>query len=394
MLLKLILVVEWLIVRLFSAIVPQRKLADENRLLLTGNFYSEAWIRSQLEVFEHSCKVKEVYMVAENPVPDIAKVTALYAPAWLNRVLGKDIARLVYFGWTAIRLRPQVLGGFHLLLNGLFAVLFAKLVGARAVYICGGGIREVLGGGYTTENRIFGRLKHAEPGVEKLLHKLVRCFDYVVVRGSKAKHYFVNEVAVESSNVHIITAGIDTKRFAPASQYERSFDMVFVGRISEVKRLHLVIEALAIINKQKEASLLVVGDGPDREAMEELADKLGVAEQVTFAGWQTEVEKFLNQSRLFLLTSSSEGLSQAMLQAMLSGLPALVSDVGDLGDVVVDGENGYLLEPCEPGLIAEKVMSLLNDPPTYKKMATSARDAALDYDIVKVSERWDRMLSR
>lgn len=391
--LRCILAVELLLVKLLGVLIPKRKLLPRNKVLLTGNFYSDAWIRSQLEVFSYSDRVSEVYMVAENTVPVIDKVTPLYAPSWLNRLLGKDIARLVYFGCVAIKMRPQVLGGFHLLLNGLFSVFFAKLVGARSVYVCGGGIREVKGGGYTTENRIFGRLKEAEPAIENLLCALVRRCDYVVVRGTKARDYFVGEAGVRSQQVHIITAGIDTQRFKPEPGIGKAYDMVFVGRISEVKRLHLVIEAMALIQKERAVSLLVVGDGPGREEAEALADRLGVRKSIEFAGWQNEVENFLNQSRLFLLTSSSEGLSQAMLQAMLCEVPALVSDVGDLSDVVKEGVNGYLLEPCEPALIAERVLALLNNESLQQQMAVAAREAALDYDIRKVGERWDNMLS-
>ncbi|WP_413692339.1 hypothetical protein [Psychromonas sp. KJ10-2] len=97
-------------------------------------------------------------MVASTSVPNIDKVSGLYAPKWLSSLFGKVGARLFYFTWIAITKRPDVLVGFHLLLNGLFVVVLAKLIGAKSVYICGGGPREVIGGELTQKIEFLTKL--------------------------------------------------------------------------------------------------------------------------------------------------------------------------------------------------------------------------------------------
>lgn len=390
--LGLILSIYLVIVKVFSVILPSKKLKPSKTILLTGNFYSEAWIKSQLEVFEFSEHTDVVYMVAENQVPDIPKVVAKYAPAWMNKLLGKDIARLVYFGFVAIKLRPDVIGGFHLLLNGLASLLLAKLVGARSLYVCGGGIREIEGGGHGTENRIFGRISGPNPSIEAKLGEAVKRFDHVVVRGTSAKAFLCDHIGVNPANIFIITAGMNVERFKADPNAEKQYDVVFVGRISEVKRLNIPIEALGELKSKRSVSLVVVGDGPDRQMMEDLGESCGVRAQITFAGWQNRVEDFLNQSRTFVLTSSSEGLSQAMLQAMLCELPVIVSDVGDLSDVVSNDVNGYLLDPCNKASLAAVLGDLLSDEEKLAEMGKRAREEALNYGIQLVGQRWDNLL--
>ena len=79
-------------------------------------------------------------------------------------------------------------------------------------------------------------------------------------------------------------------------------------------------------------------------------------------GFQADVPFSLKKARLFVLTSVSEGLSLAMMEAMLCGLPAVVPSLGDLGDLVVDQVNGCLMDAPDPGVCADRILELLGDP--------------------------------
>ena len=326
--------------------VNERTSAAPLTLLLTGNFYSDTWIRSQLAPLAASDRVLQIIMVTSKPLPVVNKVTPYYPGERLKKIFGADVARLITFLMLAFKLKPDLVGGYHLLLNGLLALFAGRCVSAKTLYVCGGGIREVRGGGFESESRIFGVLQKASASIEQQLLKAVRRFDYIFVRGNRARDFFLAQGVPETA-LHIVTAGIDQAAFNVQAT-EKKYDLVFVGRISKVKRLHLVIEALGELKQRGHGyRLLVVGDGPDRSDMETLADRLGVRAQIQFVGWTNDVADYLRQAKVFILTSSSEGMSQAMLQAMFCGLPALVTDVGDLSDAIIPGSNGLLIHTDE-----------------------------------------------
>ena len=124
-------------------------------ILLTGTFFSDNWVRSHLLPLAASDRCHRVRMVATTQVPEMPKVEGLYPPTWLMKYTGEVPARLLYFIWIAIRTRPHIVGGFHLLVNGLLAPLLGRFVGAKSLYFCVGGPVEVLDGGIWGGNRVF-----------------------------------------------------------------------------------------------------------------------------------------------------------------------------------------------------------------------------------------------
>lgn len=362
----------------------------EIEVLLTGTFYSDHWIRTHLLPLARASRCRRVRMVATTPVPTIEKVEAVYPPRWLVRAIGSVPSRLLLFVWLGLRDRPHVVGGFHLLLNGLVAGLLGHAIGARTLYICGGGPREVEGGGYATENKLFNKLGSPDMPVERALLEAVRDFDIVIVMGSSAVRYFRQWDTVD--RYYIVPGGFDGDQFYPAD-HEPTADLILVGRLSSVKRVDTLLRAVGAMQAERPgASAIVVGDGPDRPTLEALAADLGITPYVTFAGWQNDVAHWLRRARIFTLTSDSEGLSQAMVQAMLCGLPVVVSNVGDLSDLVQNSENGFLVNDRRPEQFAACFSEILADPHRWTAMSASARATAERLEIRNVSRVWDDIL--
>lgn len=358
-------------------------------ILLTGTFYSENWITSHLLPLAKSKSCGNVLMVSETPVPSIENVTGVYPSKWLRRVIGGDLARIVLYFWTGLRVKPHIVGGFHISPNGLAAALLGGLIGAWSLYICGGGPREVLGGAYGTGNRLFDKLGKPDSIVERLLLKSVNCFDLVVTMGSGAVSFFRDRGV--RSMFRVIPGGYDGKRFYP-SEREASTDLILVGRLSRVKRVDIFLKAL---KKGKERipdiSAVIVGDGPDRTFLEKVMTELGLRENVRFIGHRDDVEQWLRGAKAFVLTSDSEGLSQAMIQAMLCGLPVVVSSVGDLGELVTDGLNGYLVAERNADAFARAFERLLSEPQRMLAMGRAARKQAECLLVPNVAASWEQI---
>jgi len=140
--------------------------------------------------------------------------------------------------------------------------------------------------------------------------------------------------------------------------------------------------------------VVIVGDGKLRQALEALAVELGLSERVRFIGHRLDVDKWLSKAKLFLLTSDSEGLPIAAIEAMMCGLPVVASDVGDLADLVEDGVNGYLVSRRSPRESAQRVLELLGDQTKMRAFGVSARQTALRYGTSRAIQQWDAILGQ
>ena len=162
--------------------------------------------------------------------------------------------------------------------------------------------------------------------------------------------------AVPHARIHVITNGVSAHISLSAAQQEQlkvSYDIApgaFVigsmGRLSREKRYDRLIRALAEMRSRAPARdivLVLVGEGPERPALEHLAKSLNVEAHVRFCGYQARARDYLDIFDLFLLSSDTEGMPVALLEAMAAGCPVGVTDVGDCRDVIDDGRAGVLL---------------------------------------------------
>ena len=388
--LRVLLIVHYVLVRVFKYLPYKKNKKKSLKILATGTFYSDHWLVTHLRPMANANVCEQLTMVASIPVPEIDNVDGQYAPTWLTSIFGKVGARLLYFSYLAITKRPDVLVGFHLLVNGLFVVVLAKLIGAKSVYICGGGPREVMDGGFKTENRIFNRIGQPDLFIEKMLIKSVNEMDLVVSMGTSAISYFKNKGV--STHFEIVPGGFDESIFFPRAEVNKKYDLILIGRLSDVKRVDRFLESIQIAKKQlPHLNAVIVGDGPDKEKLQTMADELGVVDSVYFAGWQNNVEFWLQQSRCFVLTSDSEGLSQALIQAMMCGLPAVNSNVGDLGDLIEDTKNGYLVDPLTSENFAIKYKEIFESKERLTEFSKAALLSSEKFKVTHVEQHWQKI---
>jgi L-malate glycosyltransferase len=370
---------------------PRAASATGHDILLTGTFYSDGWLASHLRALAMAERCARIRFVAAAPVPALPNVEAIYPPRWLTRLAGAVPARLATFAWVACRTRPHLVGGFHLLINGLVAILVGRLVGSRSLYFCVGGPAEVQDGGIRSENRLFSRLETPDPVVERRLLQTVAACDLVITMGTGAIAFF-RERGVETV-FHVISGAVDTERFR-AVDATPTVDLILVARLVSIKRVDLFLQAVERVRRElPTVTATVVGDGPLRPHLEQLARELGIAGQVSFVGQQRGVEAWLRRAKVFVLTSDSEGLSLSLMEAMVCGLPAVVSEVGDLGDLVKNGINGYLVSDRTPEAFAARLVELLTDAEQRAAFGRAARRAGERYAVGAVTRLWNDILS-
>jgi L-malate glycosyltransferase len=362
------------------------------RVLLTGLFLSNAWLDAHARPLASSARVESILIVTDKAMLEIPKVTYVCPPRWLQRLTGRIPARGLWCVLTALHSRPHVVGGFHLLLNGIVALLSARLVHARALYFCVGGWTETWGGGARSENRLFGRQGSDNLALQRELFRLVAQFDLILPMGTRAGSYLRRQGAL--CPIEVMSGGVSRGRVVGHDGFEgREFDVIFVGRLVRVKRVDVLLEASALVARRRPSlRVAIVGDGPLRKELEDQAGDLGLGRNVVFLGHRNDVAEWLRRARIFVLTSDSEGLALSAIEASMAGLPCVVSDVGDLADLVVDGRNGWRVPRRNPEALAHRILDLLGDPERLAAFSRAAEEAARPYSVESMSRRWDRVL--
>jgi glycosyltransferase involved in cell wall biosynthesis len=360
-------------------------------ILLTGRFFSENWALSHLAPLAASQWCSRLTVVSTFPLSPMPKVAVLYPPRWLVALVGATPARLLAFAMAAFRKRPHVIGGFHITFNAVLAIFLASLTGARSLYFCVGGPAEVLDGGIWREGGAFKKMETPDPLVEsRFIRAADRC-DLIITMGTRAVQFFRQKGVTRPA--HVLSGGIDSERFRPTGA-PRPYDLILVGRLEEVKRIDLFLDAVAgVAVALPNVRAAVVGNGVLLAPLEEQARRLGISQCVQFVGFQPCVSDWLKQARVFVLTSRTEGLSLALMEGMMCGLPAVVPNVGDLGDLVENGVNGCLIDERTPEAFAEPLISLLTDQEKYEAFSRAARQSVLRYDVSEAVRRWDAILA-
>jgi glycosyltransferase involved in cell wall biosynthesis len=361
-------------------------------VLAVGPFYSGNWVAAHLEPLAAAQTVARVLVITPEAYTRIDHLEYLTPPGWLRRLTGMSVARAAQALVTAIRRRPDVVIGYHLPWNGVVALLAGRLAGARTLYFSVGGPAEIAGGGLYSEHALFSRQGREQPGAERGLLRLVERFDAVLTMGSDGERY-LRAQGVRTPIVPV-SVGVSAARFDAAGGHARAdepqYDLITVSRLARIKRVDLFLDVVARLAEQRpDVTAIIVGDGEQRAHLAAMIERLGIDKNVRLAGWCSDVGPLLMQSRLFMMTSASEGLPLSVIEAMLCGLPAIVPNVGDLADLVRDGENGHLVPPGDVDSAARAAADLLADTPRRSAFGNAARRAALRYTVAECALRWD-----
>jgi glycosyltransferase involved in cell wall biosynthesis len=240
---------------------------------------------------------------------------------------------------------------------------------------------------------------YPRPGYRRVLRWMSRSVDVFVPVAESMAAYYENEVGIRPSSLRIIANGVDAERFTPASNpAERALlrarlgltgglTVGSVGRLSEEKNYALLLRAVAACSAEiPDLQLVLIGEGPDRSLLEGEAARLGIASRVLFAGWRHDTEAWLRALDLFALSSKTEALPVALLEAMASGLPVLATAVGDVPGILRQSGAGVTVAPDDESGFSEGLAALLRNDEGRQAMAANARLAVLaDFSIERMT---------
>jgi len=159
--------------------------------------------------------------------------------------------------------------------------------------------------------------------------------------------------------------------------------ITFVGRLIAVKGVDLLIKAVKDIKHK--INVLIVGDGPERENLENMIKNLGLNRKVIFAGWRTDIPAILRATDIFVLPSYSEGLPIALLEAMAAGKACVVTDIGL---PVKNGENAIVIKPGNVAELKEALEYLIENKELREKLGKNAKNEASKFSWNKAAKKY------
>ena len=233
------------------------------------------------------------------------------------------------------------------------------------------------------------------PRMEKLNLRLFRGVSAITVTGDRTRQYLLSK-GYAPEKIFIMPNLPDEAFTRVPLREERHYDLISFSRVDRIKNVGLLIRALAVLKDRFALKVALEGDGEELEAVRNAAEECGVAGMIDFLGYLPELEdkiRLLSDSRIFVSCSRGEGFPVSLLEAMNCGCVPVVSDVGDISDVVVSGRNGFLYENTDtPEEFVACLEKLLSDDALVLSMREEAVKIKETISISANGRIWDSVL--
>lgn len=286
------------------------------------------------------------------------------------------------------RYQYDLIHAHWLIPQGLIAVVAIFLTSRRIPVLCtshGGDL-------YGLKGRLLTRLKNWIITNSKALS--------VVSRSMREE---VKRLVADHEKVHVIPMGTDLKsRFVPPETRQNKGSLLFVGRFVEKKGLCYLIDALPLIlKKHPQASLRIAGDGPEKRILQTQCAKLRVSDRVRFLGAiKNEFLPALYQESNVVVFPSiiakdgdREGFGLVLVEAMGCECATVVTDLPAMKDIIIDGKTGFVVPQKNVQKLAEKIISLLDDPEMGRSVGKEGRRFVAErYDWDKIARQYAALI--
>lgn len=298
-------------------------------------------------------------------------------PVYRLPILKSKALASLMFTLTALpllrRLQPDVIHAHGLLSPTTTAVAAKRWLGMPVV-------AKLIGGG---EGGDLGRLKRKPFGLRRIRSFRHRVDAFVVISREIDKQ--LSSIGIPPEHRVFIPNGVDLERFRPLPLAEKRAlrvslglpegpIVIYTGRLIEEKRIDQLIGIWpSVLNSHPEALLLILGTGVEEVRLKQMAGT-----GILFVGQVQNVVHYLQASDVFVLPSAREGLSNALLEALATGLPVIATTVGGNVDVIHHRQNGWLIPPDTPSALQEAVLALLNDPSCRENLGHQGREHVIE----------------
>lgn len=279
--------------------------------------------------------------------------------------------------------KPKIIIGIYELPHGLLAMLAGKVLGIpSAVSIIGNPAYEKVRKGLWMKTMLW-IMKHTS---------------FVTVTGNKSKEFLVSK-GINENKLFVLPNTLDFSGFVKIPNFDKKYDIVSLGRISEEKHVELIVRVIAkLITEIPSLKAGIAGTGPEIEKIKTLVTELNLNRTIDILGFipDNQLSEFFNSGKVFLLTSETEGFPRTIVQAAACGVPIVASNVGDMTDIIEDGVNGFLVEKYNNvDEYTYKVSQLLGNEKLCNQLADKLSDKVKDrFAHSRATEVWSKILNQ
>jgi len=243
-------------------------------------------------------------------------------------------------------------------------------------------------------NTVFKSLKFQD----KLYQKWLKQTDVFVAISEELQAEMLS-CGIEQAKIQRIPNSVDASRFIPAASNDRQqlrqefqipdghFVFLFIGRLVKRKGVDILLPSWKDVTN---ATLWIVGDGPERHALQELAKTLRL-QNVQFFGVASNTVSYYQAADFFVLPSLSEGFPGVLLEAMSSGLPCIATEIGGVSDIMKDGSHGIVVQPGSIPALTTALQSAFKSEAQLQQWREHCRKTAEEYDLQKISAIYQQM---
>ncbi|NLE90876.1 MAG: glycosyltransferase [Dehalococcoidales bacterium] len=334
--------------------------------------------------------IDEIMLVVRKPGPQIENIKYYCPPKCLRTIPGIAII-FEFFILITLSLckNPGYIGGYLFFPHGLLAYIVAKITRKPIVIVLIAGPVEL----YSIASPVIYNPSKDLKLYGKCMLAILKSSNAIVTTGSVTKDFLVKH-GVSSYKVFPVISCPNADRFYPTNE-TKVFDVIFVGRLAQVKNVETVLLSIKEANKIiPNIKAIIIGDGPLRNQLKEMLPELGIENNIQFLGYKKDVHVYLNKSRVLILTSKREGFPNVYLEALFCGLPAVVSNCGDITDIAKDGYNSYVVEdPADYKVFSGAISELLTNEDLYQRIARNVKDTVDRLSSYDNSIAWKNVIN-
>lgn len=284
-----------------------------------------------------------------------------------------------YVWWTKLRIKKQydIIHAHHPI-----AAMVMKQVFPDTPLVM------TLHSSYETELRLNGKIAPDGPEyrfLTSIYGELEKKTDRLITVSEKFRSYIAPYVR-EPEKIKVIQNGFDEKRFKPIPHENAVPQFITVCRLVPAKGIDILLKGCAELKKRGYPFMLhIIGDGPIRTELEQMAVELDLYDDIIFYGYMLHPEEFMPFFDIFVLPSRAEAFGSVFAEAALCWLALIGTDVGGISEQIEDGVNGLLVQPENPIALADAMEKMVSDPSYRYNLARSGWDKAKrDYSLQRV----------
>ena len=354
-----------------------------------------------LEFLIHSLtkasRVNKIFIIRDKQGPNLPKVEYICPPKYVvNCSPLSFLYKLISIIMCSFKHNISYIHSYLLFPHGFLAFICAKMLRKPVGVSLIAGPQEIFELGSSPNKFSYTRPLPPLNQLSKFIIYILNKFSVVTVTGSFTKDFLIsNGVKTKIYTLsHFVNPELFDSNFINHN-CEKVYDLIYIGRLVQNKNLDSLIDVVNELSRSiNNLKFVIVGDGANLKTIQDKVSRLNLDSNIIFTGYQSEVWRFLNKSKIFIFASEREGFPLVVVEALSCGVPVVSSKCGDVVDLIVDGYNGYIVSDHNDHLAYSKlIQNILSDEQLYNRLVCNALETVSHFSIEKLSAVWNTILT-